>query len=178
LPLPDVLWGGEDLAACPVCDRRVYVAVFPALHRVIAGGAPAELILEEGVSSCFYHPAKKAVVTCDGCGRFLCSLCDIPLSQRHVCPACLQSGQGKGGLGTLDTQRVLWDHTALSLCLFPLLVWPITLLTAPAAVGCALYSLRRPTSLVSKSRLRAYLALGLGLAEMAGWAAIFLQMSR
>ena len=42
----------------------------------------ADALLSEGESSCFYHPNKRAVVPCDQCGRFLCTLCRVDFGQR------------------------------------------------------------------------------------------------
>ena len=63
-----------DLTPCPACGVPLQVEVFPALFRRINPGSSGEAILVEGESSCFYHPQKKAVIPCQGCGRFLCAL--------------------------------------------------------------------------------------------------------
>ena len=169
LPLPGSTFGTASLTACPACRRRILVEVFPALFRPVSVARPAEAILEEGVSSCFYHDQKKAVVACESCGRFLCALCDIEFNSEHLCPSCLQSGQTKGKIAALETQRMVWDTAALSLCLLPILVWPATILTAPGAFGCAIYSFFRPSSIVPRTRVRAYAALALSLLQMAAW---------
>jgi hypothetical protein len=135
----------------------------------VSSGGPAETVLEEGVSRCFYHEQKKAVIACDVCGRFLCALCDVEFKEQHLCPSCLQSGQSKGQFAMLDNQRVLWDSASLTLCLVPLLVWPFTLLTAPAALCCAIYSFFRPSSVVPRTRIRSYVAIVLSVAQIAGW---------
>lgn len=173
LPLPAAAFSTANLTACPACQRRILVEVFPAVFRTLTAANPAEPVLEEGVSSCFYHDQKKAVVPCDSCGRFLCSLCDVDFNGRHLCPNCLQTGQTKGKIVTLETQRILWDSAALSLTLLPLVAWPMTLLTAPLAFGCAIYSFFRPSSLVPRTRFRAYAAILLSLAQIAGWVLIF-----
>src|SRR6185503_8684172 len=120
LPLPGSTFGTSTLTACPACQRRILVEVFPALFRPMASGKPAERILEEGISSCFYHEQKKAVISCDGCGRFLCALCDVEFNDQHLCPNCLQAGQSKGKIVSLETQRMLWDSAALWLSILPI----------------------------------------------------------
>lgn len=169
LPLPGAAFGTSDLTTCPACQRRILVEVFPALFRAPTAVKPAEKVLEEGIASCFYHDQKKAVISCDGCGRFLCALCDVEFNELHLCPNCLQSGQSKGKIVSLETQRLLWDSAALSLSILPVLFWPLTLVTAPAAFGCAIYSFSRPGSLVPRTRVRAYVAMLLSLLQMAGW---------
>ena len=173
LPLPGHLLVSQTLSTCPACERRILVEVFPALLRPAAAAAPAETIVEEGVASCFFHPQKKAVIPCQACGRFLCALCDVDFNGTHLCPQCLEAGQTKRKITTLETHRILWDSTALSLALLPLLIWPFTLVTSPAALGCAIYSFYRPGSLVRRNRLRAYLAILMSLAQIAGWIFVF-----
>src|SRR6185312_11526726 len=113
------------------------VEVFPALFRKIDAGKSGETIMVEGESSCFYHPQKKAVLPCDGCGRFLCALCDCPLDGRHLCPTCLEAGRTKGKIKSLDNERTLYDSIALALTLYPLIIFYFTLITAPLALFVA-----------------------------------------
>ena len=147
--LPAVACNTLEPTSCPWCLGAIQVAVFPAMFKPVSATRPAEVILEAGISSCFYHDQKKAVVACEVCGRFLCALCDVEFNEQHLCPNCLQSS------------------------LLPLLIWPLTLLTAPGALACAIYSFFRPSSLVPRNRLRAYLAIVLSLAQIAGWILVF-----
>lgn len=144
--------------------------VFPALLRPIAAGRTAEPIVLEGEAGCFYHPEKKAEVPCAECGRFLCALCDVELNDRHLCPSCLEAGARKGRLIELEQRRVRYDTSALALAVVPVLAWPFTFATAPAAIALACYGARKPRSLVSRYWPRAALAIVLATAELAGWA--------
>jgi len=153
------------------------LAVFPAHFQPAGTGAAAEAILEAGVSSCFYHEQKKAVVPCDACGRFLCALCDLDFNGRHLCPACLQAGKKKGDLPELENRRTIHDSAALTTALLPLLIWPVTLITAPLATFLAIRSFFRPSSLIPRTRIRSWLALVLGLLQIAGWVALFIGMA-
>jgi hypothetical protein len=148
------------------------VEIFPAFFQPAAAGQSAEPIVEEGVSSCFYHEQKKAVTHCDVCGRFLCALCDVEFNGQHVCPACLQSGKQKGRLPHLESSRAVWDSAALFICLAPIVLFPfapIVIGTAPIAIGVAIFSFFKPGSIVPRTRIRAWLAIGLSLLEIAGW---------
>jgi hypothetical protein len=162
-----------DSATCPGCDKRIHADVFPALFRNLQAGRTGETILEEGVSSCFYHEGKKAVVPCDGCGRFLCALCDVELNQQHLCPSCVDKSRTKGTLINLETRRTVYDTAALSLALWPLLIWPATIVTGPVAVACGVLSFFKPGSLVGRRTARAIIAILIGLAQIGGWVAIF-----
>jgi len=163
-----------ELVRCPSCQVRFRIEVFPALFRAIARGRPAEGILIEGESACFYHEQKKAVLPCDVCGRFRCALCDVELDNRHLCPACLQSGYKKGELNQLEKSRIIYDSAALWMAVLPMIVLPLTILTAPAAIFLAIFSWFRPSSIVPRTRLRSYLAIAFALAQIAFWIFAFI----
>lgn len=157
--------------SCPACETPIQVDVFPVFFKPAGAGQSGETILEEGLSSCFYHEQKKAVVHCDACGRFLCALCDLDLNGQHLCPACLQTGKKKGSIPELENRRTVFDRSALVLALLPLMV------TAPVAVVLALLSFFRPPSLVRRTRVAAWLALFFGLLQIALWVILFLSTS-
>ena len=171
--LPGALCNTPAPVRCPACDALMQVELFPAFFQPAAAGQSAEPIVEEGVSSCFYHEQKKAVTHCDACGRFLCALCDVEFNGQHVCPACLQSGKQKGRLPHLESSRAVWDSAALFICLAPLLLFPVVIGTAPVAIGVAIFSFFKPGSIIPRTRIRAWLAIGLSLLEIAVWVYIF-----
>ena len=177
-PLPDAALNTGVLAPCASCGTRLQVEVFPAFFRSINAGSSGETILVEGEAGCFFHPDKKAVVHCAGCGRFLCALCDLELNGRHLCPGCLESGQRKGKLVELEKQRTLYDSAALALGCLPVLIWPVTLLTAPLTVILVICGWRKPGSLVPRSRWRFVLALLIGAAQIIAWGALFYSLIR
>lgn len=170
--LPADFYNQPAPAPCPACTTPVRIRVFPALLRPVQQGSAGERITVEGQSACFYHPNKTAHVPCDGCGRFICALCDVELHGQHLCPACIESGRRKGSLTTLENKRVLWDNIALSTALVPLIAWPFTCITAPAAIFLALYGWRKPRSLVPRrAALTFILAIFFATAIIVGWAA-------
>jgi hypothetical protein len=155
---------------CRSCDAQVRVVAFPALLRERSEGQGGESIEAEGESSCFFHPKKKAVVPCDSCGRFLCSLCDLELHGQHLCPQCLETGTKKGKLKNLENHRVLYDSIALAMAVLPLLIFYFTIFTAPAAIYVAIRYRNAPTSVVPRwRRTRFVLALVLSSLQIAGW---------
>jgi len=154
---------------CPGCDTLVQVDLFPAWFRPIAAGALGEQILVEGEASCFYHPAKKAVQSCDACGRFLCGLCDCELQNRHFCPACLESGRQKGKIKNLQNQRTRHDKIALALAILPVLTFYFTLVTAPLALYIVIRHWKSPLSVIPHTRWRYVTAAVLSIAQIVGW---------
>jgi hypothetical protein len=158
-----------DLAPCPACGALIRVEIFPALLRPPARGQGGEAIMVEGESSCFYHPQKKAVVPCQGCGRFLCALCDCELHGEHFCPACLELGRQKGRITRLENRRTLYDAVALSVAVLPLLIFYFTIITAPIALFIALRYWNAPRSIVHRTKVRLVLAIVLATLQILGW---------
>lgn len=152
-----------------MCGSQLQVEVFPALFRRINPGRDGELSMVDGESSCFYHPQKKAVVPCQGCGRFLCALCDCELHGQHFCPACLEVGQTKGKIKNLQNTRTLYDSVALSLAILPLLLFYFTVVTAPMALYISFRYWNAPMSLLRRSKVRFVLAIVLSTLQIIGW---------
>jgi hypothetical protein len=163
-----------DFAPCPACGVPLLTEVFPALFRKFSAGQSGQAILVEGESSCFFHPQKKAVLPCDSCGRFLCALCDCPLQGQHFCPACLEAGQTKGKIKSLENQRTLYDRIALTIAILPLIIFYFTLVTAPAALYIAIRYWNAPRSLLRRTRIRFIMAIVIALLEIGGWAILFI----
>ena len=176
-PLPPASYNLPGLRQCPACGAASQVEVFPAALRPPGPGASGERVLIEGEASCFYHPAKKAVVPCESCGRFLCAVCDVELSGAHLCPACLESGKKKGRLKQLENTRTLYDSLALAVAVFPMIfAWPITIVSAPIALYLAIRYRNAPTSIVRRSKWRAVLAGILAFLQIGGWVTLFVAL--
>ena len=164
----------SDMVPCQSCGTPLQVEVFPALFRKILPGQSAQAVLVEGESSCFFHPQKKAVVPCAGCGRFLCALCDCELNGQHFCPACLETGKSKGKIKTLENQRTRYDTIALGLAILPVLIFYLTIVTAPMTLFVAIRYWNAPQSIVRRTRFRFILAIIIALLQIAGWTAFFI----
>ncbi len=167
--LNEPMFNQPDWTRCPSCASPLRVEVFPSPYETPSAAPNSQSIVSEGEASCFYHPTKKAMLPCEACGRFLCALCDVELNGQHLCPACLAAGQKKGKLSNLDHRRMLYDSLALTLALLPLLIWPFTLITAPAALFIAIRYWRAPGSVVQRTKIRMILAMFLALAQIVGW---------
>jgi hypothetical protein len=166
-----------QLSPCPACGVPLQVEVFPALFRRINPGQSGEIIMVDGESSCFYHPQKRAVLPCQGCGRFLCALCDCELNGQHFCPACLETGKTKGKIKSLENRRTLYDSIALSLAVYPLLIFYFTLVTAPVALFVAIRYWNAPRSIIRRTRIRYIVAIVLASMQIAGWGFLFVALA-
>ncbi|HEX9047616.1 MAG TPA: hypothetical protein VF988_11360 [Verrucomicrobiae bacterium] len=164
-----------DLGVCRSCGAQLQIEVFPALFRKIAPGQSAEAVLVDGESSCFFHPQKKATRPCDGCGRFLCALCDCELRGQHFCPTCLETGRSKGKIEGLDHRRTRYDRIALWVAILPMLVFPLiyfTIITAPLTLFICIRYWKAPPSLVHRTRVRLVIAGIVALLEIGAWIAV------
>ena len=137
-------------------------------------GVLPEAILTEGEAACFYHANKKAVVPCDQCGRFLCALCDLEVSDKHVCPVCLEGGGKKGSGEFMERSRPRPDKVVLALLTLPSLsggfIFP---LTATIALIYALMKWKAIPSLVDNTRARLAWSIPVALIELVGGVAIW-----
>jgi ribosomal protein S27E len=168
-----------DLVPCPSCGAQLKVELFPAFFRPPPPARPAEFILTDSEASCFYHPQKKAQVPCEGCGRFLCALCDCELRGQHFCPSCLETGQTKGKIAHLANQRILYDSMALALVIVPMVTLVgayVSFITAPIAIFLAIRHWRSPMGLMRRSRFRFIIAIALALLQLAGWIALVITL--
>jgi hypothetical protein len=171
-PLAESQFNKVELVPCGSCGCEIRADVYPAYVRPISQGSNGEALVIESEASCFYHPQKKATLPCQGCGRFICALCDCDLHGEHFCPACLQAGQKKGKIKRLEQERVLYDNIALSLAVYPLLIFYFTIITAPLSLGVAVRFWNAPRSIVHRTKARFVFAILIAGLEMAGWAAL------
>ncbi|MEP6672651.1 MAG: hypothetical protein ABJF10_26035 [Chthoniobacter sp.] len=158
---------------CPACRAGLRGQVFPVWWTPVKSASTFERAME-GEAVCFFHPANRAVLPCDTCGRFLCSICDLPVGSRHLCPVCLSKGLGKEKLPEIIPRRFLWSRTALWLGAVPLIlsiaIWPVLFISGGAAVIIALVGWSRPGSLVrGRQRWAAVLGVVLGLLQVGVW---------
>lgn len=175
--LMEGVFNQPDFAPCPACGVPLQVEVFPALFRKIKAGQSGETLMIEGESSCFYHPQKKAVLPCDGCGRFVCALCDCMIDGRHFCPACLEAGRNKGKIRSLENERTLYDSIALALAIFPMLLFYFTIITAPMAMYVAIRYWKAPSSILHRTKTRFLAAIAISALQIGGWATLIIMLA-
>jgi hypothetical protein len=104
-------------------------------------------------------------------------LCDCELNGQHFCPACLETGKTKGKIKSLENQRTLYDGIALSLAIYPLLIFYFTLITAPAALVVAIRYWNAPRSIVHRTKIRYVAAIILASMQIAGWVVLFITLA-
>ncbi len=167
MPLPKWELANGDAADCPSCGSRNIVRLFPAAL-ANAAAARAEFALD-GEAACFDHPGKRAISACQQCGRFVCQLCAVEFGAGVWCPSCVANSSGNARQANTDASRILYDTWALTIPFALLLIWPLTLLSAPAVIALAIMKWKQPLSLVRRSRWRFVAGLAAGVGEGALW---------
>jgi len=166
MPLPKWELSSGGVATCTSCSSRNTPRVYPAAF------APAQPALGEtaveGEAACFDHPGNRAVASCLHCGRFVCQLCAVESPAGVLCPSCLAAGVQKPSPVSADG-RSLYDTWALCIPFLLLLIWPLTILSAPAVIALAIMKWKAPLSLVRRNRWRFALGLTVGTLQGIAW---------
>ncbi|HEX3682939.1 MAG TPA: hypothetical protein VHU83_10395 [Bryobacteraceae bacterium] len=122
-----------------------------------------------GEAACFFHPDRIAAFPCARCGRFLCALCRISWAGENICTACVEALYKTDQGRALASSRFHFDSLALTVATLPILTWIFSLLTAPLALGFALFTWRRECSIVPRSKIRFVAAILFSMLTIAGW---------
>ena len=181
---PDALSGGRA-STCPRCRSELHGMVFPAFWKIPADLSGRAQQAGEGEAVCFFHPENRAAVSCEKCGRFVCSVCECTVGTRHLCPSCLSSGLAGEKLPELIPWRFVWADAALFTGIMPLVLgifmWPFLIFSGAVAIFLALFGWKRPGSLPrGRRRWAAIVGIVGGALQIAIWitVAIFLYTSR
>jgi hypothetical protein len=166
-------WRDANGGACRICRVRFDFVGFPALSFRRPDAVPKPVVLAEH-ATCFHHPENQAESVCEGCGRFLCSVCAINFGGRLLCPSCINAGT-KNDPGSIRS-RALYPGIALGVAVLPavsVFLIPFTIVTAPIALCIVVVGWNKPQSLVAPGRTKLVLAAVVALAEIAGWVIFF-----
>ncbi len=175
MPLPKWELATGNTATCTLCGAPNEAHVFPAAFAPTNAPATAEGALE-GQAACYDHPSKRAVAACSQCGRFVCKLCSVEFGTDIWCPSCVAAGAGRAKSARQDTSRTLYDSTALIVPLVALIIYPLTLVAAPASLVLTAMRWKRPLSLVRRNRWRFLAAIVVSVGEIAGWTAVVIAL--
>ncbi len=161
--------GAVQAQGCPTCQTPTHLMNFPALAEAPKKGELGRNVIVDNESSCFEHPEKQAMVACQRCGKFLCSLCDIEWGTGHLCSTCVAAGPDKQE-AVKPAQR-FFHYDSIALILSMLIVSPMyifSILTAPVALFMCVYYWRKLTP-SPRSRIRFILAGFLAIATLGIW---------
>lgn len=177
--LPFDIFNTDRRENCDYCHRETYAFAFPALIQPLEQIKTGEQILVEGDAGCFFHPQKKAVISCAYCGRFLCGLCDIEFGGQHLCATCIEAGKRKKTWKSLEDRRVLYDDMALALAILPMIFVYVVVITAPISIFLAIRHWNSPSSIIPRrSKLRMTFAILISFLQIAGLGTLIFFMLR
>ena len=168
-PQPGGSYNIDDYVICAGCRSGLRIEAFPAIYRASDDSSLKSAPVKSDEAGCFYHPGNEAVVPCDVCGRFLCSVCDIEMNNGHICPSCFDKEVSRESTPELVSKRVRYDNIALHLAVFPVVMWFITIITAPLAVFMCIRYWKIPLSVVPVTRVRFILAFFIALVQIGLW---------
>ena len=170
-PLTGIGDAGEG--ACGKCATALQFVFFPARRRAKPVARAVRSV--EGDATCFFHAQNQAAAVCDGCGRYVCAVCEVPGEKdARLCPPCVSAGRKK--VVAKADEVITYDAMATSLALLPILMWPVTLITAPAALVLAIYGWKKPRSLIRPGAGRLVAAIILATLEIGAWIAFGLAL--
>ncbi len=169
--IPASFYNKDSFSSCPICNTPTMIRVYPALYS--ENSVTKAESISEGKAACYYHPQNIAMASCESCGRFLCNVCDIELDFSHICPSCLEEGRRKRRINNLDSGRTIYDSIALKLSFYPLILFPITIFTAPVSFYLAARNFNKPLSITSRSKYKFIAAIVISSIQILGWAYVF-----
>jgi ribosomal protein L37AE/L43A len=112
-PAPGALYSGPHCPLCsfplPADDIRSGAIVCRSCNRSFEATAfhPPEKRLRvvevavsgpEGANACANHARNAAVTSCERCGIFICSLCEMNVGEGAMCPPCFERARSDGAL--------------------------------------------------------------------------------
>ncbi len=167
MPFPedDLLRDGE--LVCDYCNSRQYMEFFPAFLKEYEKGKKPEQLITNEHSSCFFHPDKVAAVACEGCGVYLCDLCDLYIDGRHLCPKCFK--EGKDNISSFTNHVVLYDSIVLSVVVLSCLIPYIVIGTIPFVIVFSIMKWNKVnTPYKRRSKLRFSVAITIAMLQVIG----------
>jgi hypothetical protein len=140
--------------------------------------AAVDQVVLAGEAGCYFHADRVAAVACSLCGRFLCQLCRIAWAGEDLCPACVEASREGKETSQLTSACYRYDSLALAVSTLPIVTVFFTLFTAPIALGIALFTFRKQSSVAPRSKVRFVVAIVISLAQIAAWVVFFLYSFR
>jgi uncharacterized paraquat-inducible protein A len=90
-------WVRTGTIVCPYCSHTFLATAFDPPQRKPRRVATVEAF-PEGANACANHPGNAAVKSCQRCGLFICSLCEMNLGEGSLCPSCFDRVRAEGEL--------------------------------------------------------------------------------
>lgn len=135
-------WVHSGTIICPYCSRMFLAEAFQPPQRKVRPVAVVESF-PEGANACANHPGNAAITSCQRCGLFICSLCDMNLGDGSYCPSCFDRIRAEGALQGAATRYL--DYASMArLSALAGIVFAIGFLGLPLG-GLTVYYARKGT---------------------------------
>jgi uncharacterized paraquat-inducible protein A len=164
-PVPEP-WLTNGQVICPECGGDFEATLFNPVERKpgatrIIDEAP------EGANLCANHARNAAVTSCQRCGLFICSLCEMNVGSGSYCPACFSKLQTEGTLG--DAARRYRDYTLLarSAAILGVLMWFLSIPFGALTIYWAVKGRKQRRDMGKKTSMAVVLLI-LGVVEIIG----------
>ncbi|MCF6176039.1 MAG: hypothetical protein L3J71_09765 [Victivallaceae bacterium] len=158
--------GLNTFSSCPGCRLKQKVVLFSSIEKEPEKGAAPEAVLDDH-AACINHPEKSAAALCDGCGAYICNLCDIEIEKQHLCPRCFNNTADE--ISSVSKKTELHDSRALAIAFVSILIGPLSLLTAPIAIGWALFHWNKINTPYKRGKWRFVVTLMIATGLFFGW---------
>jgi hypothetical protein len=165
MPLQTRQLAGSGTADCTLCGAANQAWLFPAALTSAPLVHP-EIALE-GEATCYEHSDKRAIGACQRCGRFVCQFCSVEFGTEVLCPTCVTGGSVAAA--RLNPSLTMFDSVALIIPLASLIIYPFTIVAAPASLVLSLLKWKQPISPVRPNRWRFVLAIIISLIMIGLW---------
>lgn len=94
---PDWIRSGD--ITCPFCNREFEATAFqPQQQRPQLVTTQVIEVGPEGANSCANHARNAATASCQRCGLFICTLCELNVGSGSFCPQCFDRVRDEGTL--------------------------------------------------------------------------------
>jgi uncharacterized membrane protein YidH (DUF202 family) len=154
--------GAADCTLCGAANQawlfQAALTSAPLVHPEIA---------LEGEAACYEHADKRAIGACQRCGRFVCQFCSVEFGTEVLCPSCVAGGGVTSA--RLNPSLTMFDSIALIAPLASLIIYPFTIIAAPASLVLSIVKWKQPISPVRRNRWRFVLAIIISLIMIGLW---------
>jgi hypothetical protein len=139
-PRCDIALAPESLRSgaitCPHCRRTYEATAFQPPERKQAAVEALTIGPDGEANACANHARNVATTSCQRCGLFICSLCDMNVGSGSFCPSCFDHVRNEGKLAPAARRYRDYASMARSTAIFGVLFFYIGL--GPLAIHYAI----------------------------------------
>lgn len=101
-PFCSVALPDEDIRSgrivCRACRKEFEATAFTPPEKRAARILEVAVTGPQGANACANHARNAAVTSCERCGLFICSLCEMNVGDGSFCPSCFERARTDGSL--------------------------------------------------------------------------------